>query len=64
LGQRNVRNVEAYGILADPNTRPPWTQIFLDNEGHPQTREQLLQRFQGRYDRKDPDTNRLRTPGR
>ncbi len=58
LGQRNVRNVEAYGILVDPNTRPPWTRVFLDNEGRPQTREQLLKRFNGRYDRKDPEATR------
>jgi predicted amidohydrolase len=54
LGSRNVRNVDAYGILTDPNTRPPWTDIFLDNEGRPQTRKQLLKRFKGRYDVKDP----------
>lgn len=57
LGQKNVRNVDAYRILVDPNTRPPWTEVFLDNEGRPQTREQLLKRFRGRYDAKDPDGN-------
>jgi len=57
LGQQNLRNVDAYRILVDPNTRPPWTRVFLDNEGRPQTREQLLKRFAGRYDRKDPDTD-------
>ena len=58
LGTRNLRNVEAYGILVDPNTRPPWTQVFLDNRGKPQTREQLLKRFKGRYDAKDPVMSR------
>lgn len=55
LGRKNVRNVDAYRILVDPNTRPPWTQIFLDNEGRRQTREQLLRRFRSRYDAKDPE---------
>jgi predicted amidohydrolase len=54
LGQKNLRNVEAYRILVDPSTRPPWTAIFFDNQGRPQTREQLLKRFRGRYDAKDP----------
>jgi predicted amidohydrolase len=54
LGSRNVRNVEAYKILADPNTRPPWTEVFRDSQGKRQTREQLLQRFKGRYDARDP----------
>jgi predicted amidohydrolase len=54
LGQKNLRNVDAYRILIDPNTRPPWTDVFLDNEGKPQTREQLLKRFKGRYDARDP----------
>ncbi len=53
LGSRNVRNVEAYKILVDPNTRPPWTEVFRDRRGGRQTREQLLQRFNGRYDAKD-----------
>jgi hypothetical protein len=53
-----VRNVAAYGILVDPNTRPPWTEIFLDDQGHPSTREQLLQRFKGRYDAHDPQRAR------
>jgi predicted amidohydrolase len=54
LGHRNLRNVGAYGVLVDPTTRPPWTDVFLDSEGHPQTREQLLVRFSGRYDVHDP----------
>jgi len=53
LGQRNLRNVDAYGVLVDPSTRPPWTEVFLDAEGGAQTREQLLQRFGGRYDARD-----------
>ena len=57
LGRQNVRNVGAYGMLVDPNTRPPWTRVFLDDEGRPQTREQLLKRFNGRYDRNDPDAD-------
>lgn len=60
LGQKNLRNVEAYRILVDPNTRPPWTQIFLDDDGRPQTREQLLRRFKGRYDARDPDGHTTR----
>jgi predicted amidohydrolase len=54
LGQRNLRNIPAYGALVDPATRPPWTDVFLDDEGHAQTRAQLLQRFRGRYDVNDP----------
>lgn len=54
-GHRNVRNVSAYGVLTDPATRPPWTQVFLDGEGNPQSREQLLKRFAGRYDANDPE---------
>ncbi len=53
-GDHNIRNVWAYSILTDPSTRPPWTDVFLDNEGRPQTREQLLKRFNGRYDARDP----------
>jgi len=54
LGRKNIRNVEAYRVLTDPSTRPPWTEVFLDHKGRPQTREQLLKRFKGRYDAKDP----------
>jgi predicted amidohydrolase len=54
LGNRNLRNVGAYGVLTDPATRPPWTEVFLDEEGGPQTRELLLERFGGRYDAQDP----------
>ncbi len=52
-GHRNLRNVNAYNILTAPSTRPPWTEIFLDLEGRSQTREQLLERFNGRYDSND-----------
>jgi predicted amidohydrolase len=54
LGNRNLRVVGAYGVLVDPATRPPWTAVFLDEEGRPQTRDQLLRRFHGRYDADDP----------
>lgn len=53
-GQQNIRNVAAYSILTDQRTRPPWTSVFMDDKGNPQTRAQLTQRFNGRYDRKDP----------
>jgi predicted amidohydrolase len=53
-GHRNLRNLATYGVLTDASTRPPWTDVFLDGEGHPQTREQLLRRFGGRYDADDP----------
>ena len=64
LGEKNLRNVEAYRILVDPNTRPPWTDIFLDSHGRPQTRRQLLERFRGRYDAKDPITHPAKGPVR
>lgn len=54
-GGLNLRNVKTYGILVDPATRPPWTQVFFDRRGRPQTREQLLARFHGRYDADDPE---------
>jgi predicted amidohydrolase len=53
-GHQNLRNVGAYGVLTDPATRPPWTEVFMDNDGRPQTREQLRKRFRGRYDAHDP----------
>jgi predicted amidohydrolase len=53
-GHQNLRNVGAYGPLTDPSRRPPWTEVFMDDEGRPQTREQLLKRFRGRYDAHDP----------
>jgi predicted amidohydrolase len=53
-GDRNLRNVWAYSVLTDPARRPPWTEVFMDDDGHPQTREQLLKRFGGRYDAHDP----------
>ena len=49
-GAWNVRNPAAYKILTDPSTRPDWTEIFMDDNGKPQTKEQLLKRFNGRYD--------------
>ena len=62
-GQQNLRNVGAYSILTNPSTRPPWTEVFLDDAGGPQTREQLLQRFHGRYDARDPAPSGPATPG-
>lgn len=53
-GGQNLRNLEAYAPLVDPALRPPWTEVFLDSEGNSQTKEQLLKRFRGRYDAKDP----------
>jgi len=53
-GNLNLRNVNAYGILTNPATRVPWTRVFLDGEQRPQTRAQLLARFNGRYDANDP----------
>jgi len=55
LGHRNLRNVAAYDVLVDPSTRPPWTDVFLDDDGNPQTKTQLLARFSGRYDANDPE---------
>ncbi|HOX02105.1 MAG TPA: carbon-nitrogen hydrolase family protein [Verrucomicrobiota bacterium] len=54
-GHFNVRNPAAYGALVDPAGRPPWTEVFLGAKGEPQSRDQLLQRFRGRYDASDPD---------
>jgi predicted amidohydrolase len=53
--RHNVRNPRAYAILADPSTRPPWTEVFLDSQGRRQTREQILRQFHGHYDADDPD---------
>jgi len=53
-GHRNLRHVGAYSVLTEPSTRPPWTAVFLDEDGNPQTKEQLLRRFNGRYDANDP----------
>jgi hypothetical protein len=53
-GDYNVRSPRAYSILTDPSLRPPWTEVFLDKQGQPQTREQILRRFQGHYDADDP----------
>jgi|GEM_PF-1188614 len=60
-GRKNLRNVEAYQVLTDASTRPPWTEVFVDENGNAQTREQLLERFQGIYDQRDPKTKSLRT---
>lgn len=54
-GHFNLRNPAAYAPLVDPATRPPWTEIFFDSQGRPQTRDQLRKRFQGRYDAQDPE---------
>jgi predicted amidohydrolase len=54
-GGQNVRNVKAYSVLTDPSTRPPWTEIFMDKDGNSQTKEQLLKRFNGRYDAYETD---------
>jgi len=62
LGGKNLRNTTAYSVLIDPNTRPPWTEIFLDHHGNRQTRSQLLKRFNGRYDARDPDAGPYRKP--
>jgi predicted amidohydrolase len=53
-GQQNVRNVKAYSILTNEDTRPSWTAVFMDSKGKSQTRAQLTQRFNGRYDANDP----------
>jgi predicted amidohydrolase len=53
-GNQNMRNISAYSPLVDPTTRPPWTDIFRDKDGNPQTRDQLQIRFKGRYDANDP----------
>jgi predicted amidohydrolase len=59
-GMQNARNLGAYDVLIAPAHRPPWTEVFLDDEGRPQTREQILKRFDGRYDVRDSSsrTNR------
>ncbi len=54
LGTLNLRNPKAYAALTDPATRPAWTDVFLAEDGSPQTREELLLRFSGRYDATDP----------
>lgn len=54
LGSQNVRHLKAYEILTDPLRRPRWTDVFLDNDGHPQIEAQLRQRFGGRWDGNDP----------
>ncbi|MHB8902345.1 MAG: hypothetical protein ACYC6Y_26600 [Thermoguttaceae bacterium] len=41
-------------VFADPAARPAWTEVFVDSQGGPQSREQLLARFGGRYDANDP----------
>ncbi len=54
-GDHNLRNPAAYAVLVDPSTRPPWTQVFEDKDGRPQSREEITRRFQGHYDADDPD---------
>ncbi|MCY2954612.1 MAG: carbon-nitrogen hydrolase family protein [Planctomycetota bacterium] len=54
LGGQNVRNLKAYEILTDAMRRPRWTDVFMDNDGRPQTEEQLRRRFDGRWDANDP----------
>jgi predicted amidohydrolase len=63
-GMQNLRNLGAYEVLTDPSRRPPWTEVFMDDEGRPQTREQILKRFGGRYDARDPgsSTNKAGRP--
>jgi predicted amidohydrolase len=51
----NLRSPAAYSILIDPSTRPPWTEVFMDAQGRPQTQQQIRDRFQGHYDDDDPD---------
>lgn len=58
-GNQNVRNPKAYGILTSEATRPVWTDIFFDNNGNPQTKGQLLKRFDGRWDANDPALDNL-----
>jgi len=58
-GNLNVRNTEAYSIITDPLTRLGWTEIFFDNNGNPQTKEQLLKRFDGRWDANDAELYRV-----
>lgn len=53
-GNHTLRNPKAHGILTDPAARPAWTEVFTGKDGSPQTREQLLDRFKGRYDANDP----------
>lgn len=53
-GNLNLRRPECYEVLTDPMTRPACTEVFLDEDGNPQTKEQLLERFGGRYDVRDP----------
>ncbi|MBN1673587.1 MAG: carbon-nitrogen hydrolase family protein [Kiritimatiellae bacterium] len=53
-GHQNLRNLPAYGPLVDPAFRPPWTEVFLDEAGNRQTKDELRSRFRGRYDVCDP----------
>jgi predicted amidohydrolase len=59
----NMRNPGAYSILVDPSTRPPWTEVFMDDRGRPQTRQQIRNRFQGHYDDMDPEASRTPAGG-
>lgn len=49
-GDFNLRCPPAYAALVDPALRPPWTEVFLDRQGRPQSREEILKRFHGHYD--------------
>lgn len=50
----NLRCPQCYKALIDLAARSPSAEVFLDEEGNPQTKEQLLERFGGRYDARDP----------
>jgi predicted amidohydrolase len=60
-GDHNLRSPAAYAILVDPSTRPPWTEVFQDKEGRPQSREEIMRRFHGHYDADDPGPRRPAT---
>ncbi len=51
----NRRKPSAYGIITDPSTRRPWTEVFLDEKGNRQTAEQIKESFNGIYDADDPE---------
>jgi predicted amidohydrolase len=52
-GDHNLRCPSAYAVMVDPSLRPAWTDVFLDKQGNPQSREEILQRFHGHYDGDD-----------
>lgn len=49
----NLRCPSAYTAMVDPALRPAWTDVFLDRQGRPQSREDILKRFHGHYDGDD-----------